>query len=426
MKRWLGLGGGLLFLLLAALGWKARPDRALRVGTAVVAKTLCDDIFVTKLDPRRAYLEDVYYNPGLAIIRRHLSYIIDLHQQQVTARWLGRFASKASYQSGYGCTLGSVPLRKALPSVLNGQKPVQSIIMGSTALQAALARAFREPAAPPYRQVRAIVVMRDGQVVAERYAPGIGPDTPLPGYSVSKSLIHALIGILVRQKRLVADAPAPVAGWRSAHDSRNAITLAELMNMTSGLDFTENESGFDPVSRMLFIERDMAGFAESARLKNSPGKYWEYTSGNTLIVSKILRDTVGGHAEDVLRFARRELFDPLNMRSIVMEFDAVDTPVGSTGILASARDWARFGQLYLDNGQVDGRSILPQGWVARAAQPTLGTSYGEGFWTNAGNDPDARWRIAHGMPPDTFYASGNFGQRIVIIPSHHLVRGCRR
>jgi CubicO group peptidase (beta-lactamase class C family) len=161
-----------------------------------------------------------------------------------------------------------------------------------------------------------------------------------------------LIGILVGDGKLDLYKPGPVRAWSSPSDPRHAITLDELLRMTSGLSLEESDSGFDPVSRMLFLERDMAGFAERAKLKAKPGETWEYTSGNTLIVSAILRDAVGGHAGDVWQFAARRLFQPLEMQHVAMEFDEAGTPIGSTRIYASARgEWQadssrRLGRLF--------------------------------------------------------------------------------
>jgi CubicO group peptidase (beta-lactamase class C family) len=291
----------------------------------------------------------------------------------------------------------------------------------SPALQAALEHAFAEPQSGPRRQVRAIVIARNGEIIAERYAPGVSRDTPLLGYSVGKSVINALVGILVREGRLDTTAPAPVPEWRAAGDPRAAITLDELLRMTSGLALDETDSGFDPVSRMLFLEPDMAAFAARAALRDQPGTRWNYTSGNTLLVSRIVRDTVGGRAEDVAAFAHAELFAPLGMRNVRLCFDAAGTPVGSTLILASARDWARFGNLYLTDGSVGGRRILPTGWVRYSTKPTDGSDYGAGFWVNAGAAQNARGRVAAGMPQDSFFASGKNGQRIVVVPSRGLV-----
>ena len=165
----------------------------------------------------------------------------------------------------------------------------------------------------------------------------------------------------------------------------------------------------------------MTAYAEKARLKSQTGQSWEYTSGNTLIVSAILRDAVGGDAADVLRFAHSQLFDPVGMQHVTVEFDGAGTPIGSTRIYASARDWARFGELYLHDGVVDGKRILPEGWVSYSTRPTLDSPYGAGFWVNAGQSADARGRIQAGMPVDSYFASGLFGQRIVIVPSQRLV-----
>jgi CubicO group peptidase (beta-lactamase class C family) len=191
--------------------------------------------------------------------------------------------------------------------------------------------------------------------------------------------------------------------------------------MTSGLALDEKGRAVDPVARMLYLERDMAGFAERAPLQAVPGRMWRYSSGNTLILSRLIRDAVGGRAEDVLKFARRELFGPLGMRDVTMEFDASGTPVGSTYMFAPARDWARFGLLYLDDGVVGGRRILPEGWVSYSSSPTLDTDYGAGFWTNPRGTEAADARARLGFPPDAFMATGLLGQRVVIIPSQRLV-----
>jgi CubicO group peptidase (beta-lactamase class C family) len=295
------------------------------------------------------------------------------------------------------------------------------VVPASADLRRALERAFAEPRPRRPRNVRAIVVLCDGRLVGERYAAGIGPATPLLGYSLSKSVINAFLGILVRDGRLRVTDRAPIAAWASARDARHAITVEQLMRMTSGLALEESDSGFDPVSRMLFLEPDMAAFAAGAPLKAAPGTAWEYTSGNTLLLSSIVRDAAGGSAPDVVAWARRELFTPLGMRHVTIEFDSAGTPIGSTRILASARDWARLGQLYLDDGACGGRRILPPGWVRFSAAPTLDSDYGAGFWVNAGAAPHARGRVRAGMPADSFFGSGVFGQRLVVIPSQGLV-----
>jgi CubicO group peptidase (beta-lactamase class C family) len=303
------------------------------------------------------------------------------------------------------------------------------------ALKEALDRAFRENPEPPFRQTKAVVVVHDGRVIAERYAPGYGPGTPLLGWSMTKSVTNALLAILVRQGKLDMQAPAPVAAWADPKDPRHAITPDNLLRMNSGLDIGQSltanaGTAFDPSAYMVFGgERDMAAFAERAPLKAAPGTWWNYTNGNTLLLSRLIRDNAGGNAAGVLAFAHRELFDKLGMRHVTLEFDGAGTPIGASHMFASARDWAKFGLLYLDNGVLNGggaagERILPEGWVDYSASQTPGSGtygYGSGFWTNRGGGEGAAWRIAHGMPADAFMARGSGGQYTIIVPSQRLV-----
>ncbi len=413
-----------------------RPDRAVDVATAMISHNLCSLVFVTGLDPQQAYAESLAPRPGMGLINWTAHYDVDRSLRQVRTTVAGGFANRAVYRDGLGCLVvhGEEPEAWSTGAGSENTAPAGEALLPNIAgpavvepadprLRAALARAFDE-SEHAHRWTKAVVVVRDGRVIAERYAPGYGVETPLLGYSATKSVISALIGILVREGRLAVDRPAPVKAWAADDDPRRAITINELLRMTSGLALDESGNPFCPVARMLYLERDMAAFAERADLEAEPGATWNYTSGNTLILSRIVRDAVGGRGNDVLRFAHRELFDPLGMRTVTLELDATGTPVGSTYMLASARDWARFGMLYLNDGVAGGRHILPPGWVRYSSTPTLDTGYGAGFWTNrvAGNIPwsPAPWGIP-GAPPDTFYARGLLGQYVVVVPSERLV-----
>lgn len=416
----------LMLVVAGLIAWK-RPDRALQVATANVAQTLCADVFVSGLAPDRVFAENIAPMRGMHILLPHLRYEVDTVQRRVTADWRGRFASEATYYPGYGCAL---PITIPDAATLHAARAVASspaatsgapvVVNPDPAMADALARAFAEPLTGPRRNVHAIVVMHEGKIIAERYAAGFDPETPQLGYSMSKSIVNALLGILVRQGRLDMAMPAPIPAWQAPDDPRHNITLDQLSRMTSGLDLTEDDSGFDPVSTMLFLRKDMAAYAAHASLRIPPGTRWEYTSGNTLILGGVLRDSVGGGAPGLIRFAHRELFDPLGMHHVLMEFDAAQTLIGSTRIYASARDWASFGQLYLDDGVIGGRRILPAGWSAYVSRQTLDSIYGSGFWTNTGTAADGSHYIA-GMPGDAYFASGLNGQRIVIVPSRRLV-----
>ncbi|WP_298280380.1 serine hydrolase [uncultured Bradyrhizobium sp.] len=422
---------------LGALGWSAARARDVpRVATGFVANILCSETFVSGLDPRRDFTETTEAMPGVGLITWAMDYQVDRQRKDVSVTLFGLGRSHAVYREGLGCTLehGTALADVALPQV-QPQAALLPEIAGpgivapqSPQLAAALDRAFAEPTQPPFRHTRAVVVMKDGRIIAERYADGIGVDTPLLGFSATKSVISALIGILVRDGKLTVDQPVPIAAWQDPHDPRHAITVDQLLRHTAGLALGSSlqaslMSALEPVNRMKYVESDMASYAESIPLETAPGQAWNYHDGNYVILSHLIRDAAGGHAADVMRFAHRELFDPLGMRNVVLEFDAAGTPKGSGEMLASARDWARFGQLYLDDGVVGGRRILPEGWVKYAASPTphAWVGYGAGFWTNLGNSYGARFRVDHGWPRDAFLAKGTIGQYVIVVPSQRLV-----
>ena len=399
----------------------SRPDRVLRVLTSLTSHTLCSAAFVSGLDPHQVYAETIAPTPGIKLISWAVHYKVDTAHREVRTTLAGGFESRAVYRDGLGClVLHGDPAVDPVPPRDTGEARDPSareklgpepVTPGSDKVRAVFDRVFANPHHPHSGWLKAVVVMRDGQVVAERYAKGYGSGTPVLGWSVTKSVVNALVGILVRQGRLSVERPASVPEWRDPSDPRSSITIDHLLRMTSGLDIEESNGGFDPVSRMLFLERDMAAFAARAPLKAAPGTKWNYTSGNTLILSRIIRDAVGGHAGKVLEFARHELFEPLGMATVTLEQDATGTPVGSTYMFASARDWARFGTLYLNDGVVGGRRILPLGWVRYSSSPTLNSGYAAGFWL----------KRDRGMPADSFYASGYLGQEIAVIPSERLV-----
>jgi CubicO group peptidase (beta-lactamase class C family) len=425
-------------IALAALAAAAvRAQDVPRVATGFVASVLCSETFVSGLDPEKVFADTTEAMPGAGLISWALDYRLDRANKDVTVTLLGLSRSRSVYREGLGCHLdhgGVVAL--APPSADSSPRSAPSPDIAGPApvapenpqLAAALDRAFAEPAHPPFRRTKAIVVVKDGRIIAERYAEGYGVDTPILGFSATKSVISALIGVLVRQGKLALDQPAPVAAWQQADDPRYAITVDQLLRHTAGLALGSSLSAslgaaLEPVNRMKFMETDMAAFAEAAPLETSPGSAWNYHDGNTLILSRLIRDATGGTPADMLRFARQELFAPLGMRHVTIEFDGAGTPEGSSQMLASARDWARFAKLYLNDGLAEGKRILPEGWAAYSAAPTPNAwvGYGAGFWTNLGDSLGAEYRIGHGWPRDAFFAKGTIGQFVIIIPSERLV-----
>ena len=266
--------------------------------------------------------------------------------------------------------------------------------------------------------------MQGGQVAAERYASGFSASTSFLGWSATKSVTSALAGVLVGQGRLQLDAPAPVAEWRKAGDPRGAITLRQLLTMSSGLKFMEDYGPGSDATQMLFHERDMAAYAARQPLDHPPGRYWSYSSGTANIVAQIVRDEVGGTDEAFNRFAHNSLFVPAGLDSMLIEPDQSGTPVGSSYGYATARDWARFGLLYLNDGMAAGRRVLPEGWVQFTRTPTSAAPtplYGAMFWLNQGPAQGPSARAYPHCPPDMYLADGHNGQFIAVVPSMKVV-----
>ena len=419
----------LLVLLLAAIIWTGTIGKDLfRTATGSVSRSLCTTAFLSRLDPQRTFVEEQL--PLMRGIGWTIHYEVDHARREVRTSVLGGFAARAVYREGLGCLLvqgdGAAPVAAGLePEPIARPWPATVIEPVNPAIRRALVRAFAEPDPIHPRLTKAVVVLHDGQLIAERYAPGYGPDTPIWAHSISKSITSALIGILVRQGKLQLDQPAPIAAWHSPADPHHSVTVDQLLRMDSGLPFDETDGALSPMTRMLYLERDMAGYAAQMPLTHSPGTTWGYSNLGYVLLSRLIRDAAGGSAADAERFARRELFAPLGMRSAVVETDITGTPIGASNVYASARDFARFGQLYLDDGVVNGRRILPEGWVDHSRSQTLDTGYGAGFWTNLVNKGrvpvwDAPWGMPQ-LPKDMYYARGAFGQYVVIVPSERLV-----
>ena len=405
-----------------------RPDKALRVAMGLAAHDLCSAVFITGRDPDAAYFEGIAPRPGFRLVSRFVHYEVN-REKGLTQAWIGGVRRRAQFTPGRGCMvlLGGEPQLKPARS-----EPASLAILpdiagpgvaapSSPAIAAGLDRLFTDADPKSLRQVKAVVVLHRGKIIAERYAEGFGVDTPVNGWSASKSIMSALVGVLVREGKLRVDQPAPVPLWRVAGDPRGTITIDELLRMTSGLSVDEDNSGFDVSSQIQYNERDTYRASIVRPLKHRPGAAFHYGSPNTLILSGIARQLSGGTNEAFQRFARQELFEPLGMSGVTMETDGAGTALVSSYILAPPRSWARFGQLYLQDGKIGAVRILPPGWVDFSARATLGSDYGAGFWTNRSGAEDAQARIGAGMPADAFYASGAMGQRIYILPTQQVV-----
>lgn len=419
--------GFAIFLAAIVLIILYRPDRVAKAAAGLTAHNLCAAVFIAGLNPDATFRELV--QPMIPRLGRFIGYRVDRSGSSVTASFAEVVHATARFTTGYGCRLehpedlpSPSPRPLSAMSMPDAFAPPTIVATTDPTITTAIDRVFSERPEEPIKDVKAIVVVKNDHVIAERYAPGYGISTPLLSYSVAKSFTNAILGILVREGRLRVDQPVGAPEWAAQGDPRSRITVEQLLQMRSGLDAEETGTGFDPSSQMLMNQSDMAGFAARHGLKAPPGTHWEYTSCNTLILDRLLGNTVGGGAAGMREFAERELFTPLRMTDVTMEFDGRGVFVGSSFVYAPARAFARFGELYLNDGVApDGHRILPEGWVAWSRRSVLGAEYGAGFWTNDGPNEYAAWRVAHGFPKDGFFPAGTMGQHIFIVPSERVV-----
>jgi CubicO group peptidase (beta-lactamase class C family) len=279
------------------------------------------------------------------------------------------------------------------------------------AFDALVAQAFETDA---FGETHALLIVQEGRIVFERYGDGYGPEKTYPSWSKAKSITQALVGLLVGDGKLDVSRPAAVPEWQGADDPRQTITLDHLLRMSSGLRFVEDYVPDHPsdVIAMLFGpgKDDVAHFAASLPLEHAPGTWWSYASGTSNIVARL----VGQAAGDMRSFMQARLFDPLGMKSPIPKFDAAGTFIGSSFCFATARDFARFGLLYLRDGIWEGRQLLPEGWVDYARTPTpqqpgvTEGRYGAHWWLDVAGE-------------GSFSANGYDGQYTVLAPDLDLV-----
>lgn len=285
---------------------------------------------------------------------------------------------------------------------------------GAPGLAALIDAAFAVKSTQTLGETHGLLIVQGGRIVLERYGEGCGPEQTYPAWSKAKSITHALVGIAVGDGKLDVHAPADVPEWRD--DARAAITLDHLLRMSSGLRWIEEYLPDQPsdVIAMLFGEGkdDVAGFAAGFPLAHQPGGYWQYSSGTTNIVSRILARKLDAGGPDFEAFMRARLFEPIGMASPIPKFDAAGTFIGSSFCYCTARDFARFGLLYLRDGVWDGRRLLPEGWVDYARTPTAqqpgDEPYGAHWWLGVGGE-------------GSFSANGYDGQFTVCVPDLDMV-----
>ena len=399
------------------------------------SKNLCSAVYLQHRDPSEVIREDLADFP-LSLGK----FSVNEKDSSVTGSVWGIAKSKTIYRKGCGCTLindiSEAEVRaqtfsfpsKALSNSDSVDWPYGDRVaysfpsnIDNDLLQKAVRNVMNESSAngkPAF--TRAVLVLYDGHIVAEQYAPGFDKNTVMLGWSMSKSFTGAMVGILVNQHKLSVDQPAPVASWTNSEKSN--ITIKNLLQQTTGLDFTENYTRPSSVTKMLFRQGDMAAYTASLPLKYRPGTVFNYSSGNSNILSKLIRQVVG--EKNYVAFPYSELFYKINAYSFLLEPDASGTYIGSSYSYATARDFARFGLLYYNNGIWNGEQILPASWVRESVQPSIADKrkhYGYQFWLNGYDENDSTKRWYPDVPADMFFCDGYGGQDVYIIPSEKLI-----
>lgn len=412
-------------------GWLyAAPPALIRVGTAYSAKMVCSNHFLAGRDAQQVLTVDVQA-PGHPLLR-YITVDVDDESGVVSAKLLGFFGeSKALHRKGAGCSSvpdGNITTVSALPVVTipRPEPDMQALWPLGERVElsqnAALAAALDDPELQG-EGMRAIVVAQNGRILGERYGEGFSAETPLLGWSMTKTVTAAIIGTLVGEGRLSLDQDDLFEEWET--DERGEITISDLMAMSSGLEFNEDYGDVTDVTRMLFLEPDMVSFAANKPQAEPRGTVFSYSSGTTNLLSDVWQDAFANQAE-AMNWPRKTLFGPLRMTSAVLETDSRGTFVGSSYLYATGRDWARFGEFLRNDGVWEGKQILPEGfaqWMREEAPASNGV-YGRGqLWLKGpGRDePGVAGDASLDLPEDAFWLRGHDGQSVIVIPSQGLV-----
>lgn len=414
--------------LIVLIGWTlglivflaAMANAFIHVPSAYKTKAVCSEVFIAD----RA-LNDVLANDFQRIhpVMTRVEIRVDRDAQSVRGSLFGIFGRvRVDYQPGYGCSI-----------VIDGKPfnaPVETIPVVSQpwpvnidpTLQTLTEAARQTSKDGVSADIRALLVVQNGVIVAEDYADGFGPDVPMQSWSMAKSVTQAMTSIAIDEGLLSLRDKGLMPDW-TEDDPRYDISVDNLLHMTDGLDFVEDYA--DPnsdVSRMLFNSRHMGLSASRSELAHAPGTHWAYSSGTSNILSAVLRRAIEDAGEDYHSWPYRRLFAPIGMTSPVFETDAGGTFIGSSYLYATARDWARLGQLYLNDGVWNGERILPEGTVdfaTTAAIPGEIEFYGAQWWLNE-TIPGLGKRLP-GLPETAYYMGGHDVQRVIVIPSKNAV-----
>jgi CubicO group peptidase (beta-lactamase class C family) len=439
------IGAVLIVGALAPAGAQQAPPRPsamapegitpIELGLAGYAKVLCSAVFVSGREPAEAFT-----NSGYFLMeddqRAGVTYVVNRERKLVrmtrgpltrTAKLYGDQGCIIHQQDHDGIYFTPVPVKTRLPDAASQPWPMGDA-PPKTPPPSGIDRARVEKAldlafADPEGLTAAVVIVHKGQIVGERYMPGITKDTQLESWSMGKSLTATLFALLVKDGVYKIDDPAPVPDWRVPGDPRGTIRIVDLLHMSSGLRFIAGQDpdysidkGYPDHTLVYTGAIDVFTHSLTRPLQFPPNTEGRYRNSDPLIVGWLVKQAVTKRGEEYLTFPQRALFDRIGIRRQVLETDPYGNFVMTGFDYGTARNWARLGLLYLQDGMWQGRRILPEGWSTFVSTPAPAWKqpvYGGLFWVNG----DSAWNI----PKSAYMANGAGGQRTFVIPTHDLV-----
>lgn len=391
---------------------------AIDMATGMGAKLACSSRYVTGLTEEQAKADIVSYSPAASLLE--LTY--DNSVKTVTATMLGMSKKQAKYREGLGCALefgDTTPLDniKVQPIVAT-QAPWPAGELVNTInhdVQTFVDQQVKQDNQAGL-QTRALVVIKDGNIIAESYADGFNETSKLLGWSMGKSVTAMMLGRLDAIKGVDFQQTGLFDEWKN--DERKHLNLVHLLQMSSGLDFDEPYVPGSDSTKMLFTAFSASDLALKSELAYEPGAFFYYSSGTTNLLARWLSNELGGTPQAMMDFTYNELFAPLHMSHSVFETDSSGVLVGSSYLYASARDWGRLAQLLLNEGTWGEKQLISAEWIKRATAPNSSENdkrYGYQFWLNGGGDelryPD--------LPANGYAMQGNRSQRVMMFPTEN-------
>ncbi len=422
MKRLIKFLAFLILIVVAYYTYTTYPKLDILSGFS--SKSVASHLFIAGRSQEATEMEDNDV-PSMNLAKNK----VNDREKSVSSTALGIKTRKAIYRRGVGVVVVPVnatikqetylaPNRERIPTNLTypyGDLPQKDTLYSNIdykALMTSVNDAFVDSELE-VKKTRSVLVIYKDQIVAEQYTDGFDEKSLLLGWSMTKSVTSAVLGVMEKQGMVDLNEKNLFKEWEK--DERKNISLANLLNMNSGLEWEEDYTKICDATKMLFLDSDMSTMQLEKSFVGTPNNTWNYSSGTTNLLSRYIRNQFKSQKE-YLDFWYSDLIDKIGMHSMLIETDYSGNYVGSSYGWATARDWAKFGLLYLHNGNWNGEQILNPSWIDFTKKPTNGSNgvYGGHFWMNAGGKyPD--------VPKDMYSCNGFQGQRLYIIPSKDLV-----